>query len=161
MQGPVFTGLWKRLLCLSRFAAVAATLSRVPKKAAAVPKEVRIIQAEKDGAMTDSTNAAPLANDEDLFSGYKLGSAYDEMFEAPGRPRPHYQALYRRLKSLTPDEFRRRKAMTDLSMLSGRRRLHRLSAGRGHRARLADGPRAADHSGRRSGHTSSAGWCSG
>src|SRR5262249_14125518 len=39
------------------------------------------------------------------------------MFETPLQPRPHYQALYRRLQSLTPEEFRRRKAMTDLSML--------------------------------------------
>jgi uncharacterized circularly permuted ATP-grasp superfamily protein len=54
---------------------------------------------------------------EDLFRGYALGSAYDEMFEAAGRPRPHYQALYRRLQGLSPEEFRRRKAMTDLSML--------------------------------------------
>jgi uncharacterized circularly permuted ATP-grasp superfamily protein len=52
----------------------------------------------------------------DLFAGYSLGAAYDEMFEEPGRPRPHYLKLFRRLQSLTPEEFRRRKAMTDLSM---------------------------------------------
>ena len=38
------------------------------------------------------------------------------MFESPGRPRPHYRALHRRLLGLSADEFRRRKAMTDLSM---------------------------------------------
>lgn len=54
---------------------------------------------------------------EDLFSGYALGAAYDEMFEAPNQPRPHYRALYRRLQAISPEEFRRRKAMTDLSML--------------------------------------------
>jgi uncharacterized circularly permuted ATP-grasp superfamily protein len=54
---------------------------------------------------------------EDLFDGYRLGAAYDEMFESAGRPRPHYQALFRRLGTVTPAEFRRRKAMTDLSML--------------------------------------------
>jgi uncharacterized circularly permuted ATP-grasp superfamily protein len=59
---------------------------------------------------------APPAPD-DLFAGYALGAAYDEMFADPGRPRPHYQALFRRLQGLTPAEFRRRKAMTDLSML--------------------------------------------
>src|SRR5262249_1455169 len=52
-----------------------------------------------------------------LFRGYSLGEAYDEMFEAPQQPRPHYQPLYRRLQNLAPDEFRRRKAMTELSML--------------------------------------------
>jgi uncharacterized circularly permuted ATP-grasp superfamily protein len=52
-----------------------------------------------------------------LFQGYSLGTAFDEMFAAPQTPRPHYQALYQRLLGLSPDEFRRRKTMTDLSML--------------------------------------------
>src|SRR6266576_1766962 len=52
-----------------------------------------------------------------LLEGYSFGAAYDEMFERPHHPRPHYQALYRRLQTLGPDEFRRHKAMTDLSML--------------------------------------------
>jgi uncharacterized circularly permuted ATP-grasp superfamily protein len=52
-----------------------------------------------------------------LFDGYSLGAAYDEMFAAVRQPRPHYQALFRRLQAMSPDEFRRRKAMTDLSML--------------------------------------------
>src|SRR5262249_56059684 len=52
-----------------------------------------------------------------LFQGYSLGAAYDEMFDRDLRPRPHYQALYRRLQGITPEEFRRRKGMTDLSML--------------------------------------------
>jgi uncharacterized circularly permuted ATP-grasp superfamily protein len=54
---------------------------------------------------------------DNLFRGYDVGDAYDEMFEAPQRPRPHYQALHRRLHAMTSDEFRRHKAMTDLSML--------------------------------------------
>src|SRR5262245_15099558 len=49
--------------------------------------------------------------------GCGLGSAFDELLEPGLRPRPHYQALYRRLRGLSGDEFRRRKAMTDLSML--------------------------------------------
>src|SRR5437870_12277500 len=52
-----------------------------------------------------------------LFRGYALGAAYDEMFDRGMAPRPHYQALYRRVLGLSPHEFRRRKAMTDLSML--------------------------------------------
>src|SRR5262245_27554425 len=48
--------------------------------------------------------------------GCGLGSAFDELLEPGLRPRPHYQALYRRLRGLSGDEFRRRKAMTDLSM---------------------------------------------
>ncbi len=53
---------------------------------------------------------------EDLFRGYTIGTSYDEMFEGSGQPRRHYQALHRRLQGLSADEFRRRKAMTDLSM---------------------------------------------
>ncbi|HZY89682.1 MAG TPA: circularly permuted type 2 ATP-grasp protein [Gemmataceae bacterium] len=52
-----------------------------------------------------------------LFRGYALGAAYDEMFDRDLRPRPHYEVLFRRLQGMTPEEFRRRKAMTDLSML--------------------------------------------
>jgi uncharacterized circularly permuted ATP-grasp superfamily protein len=52
-----------------------------------------------------------------LFDGYAFGAAFDEMFETRSAPRPHYKVLFRRLQTLTPTEFRRRKAMTDLSML--------------------------------------------
>src|SRR5260370_37140185 len=52
-----------------------------------------------------------------LFGGYTLGAAYDEMFDGCHQPRPHYRSLFRRLQGLSPEEFRRRKAMTDLSML--------------------------------------------
>src|SRR5438094_355412 len=57
----------------------------------------------------------PVANG--LFRRYSLGAAYDEMFEGTLQPRPHYQSLYRRLAGLSSHEFRRHKAMTDLSML--------------------------------------------
>jgi uncharacterized circularly permuted ATP-grasp superfamily protein len=52
-----------------------------------------------------------------LFRGYSFGAAFDEMFDRDSRPRSHYQTLFRRLCGLTSEEFRRRKAMTDLSML--------------------------------------------
>jgi uncharacterized circularly permuted ATP-grasp superfamily protein len=52
----------------------------------------------------------------DLWSGYELGVAYDEMVDAGGGPRPHYRPLFDRLLQTAPDDFRRRKAMTDLSM---------------------------------------------
>jgi uncharacterized circularly permuted ATP-grasp superfamily protein len=50
------------------------------------------------------------------FRDYALGAAYDEMFDAGLRPRPHYQALFARLRGMAAEEFGRRKAMTDLSM---------------------------------------------
>ena len=65
-------------------------------------------------------DAPDLAADHDLdglFQGYTFGPAFDEMFDREGQPRPHYQTLYRRLCGLSSEEFRRRKAMTDLSML--------------------------------------------
>lgn len=52
-----------------------------------------------------------------LFAQYELNSAFDEMFDQPGIPRPHYQAICERLQGMTPDEFQRRKTMTDVSML--------------------------------------------
>src|SRR5260370_26264811 len=63
--------------------------------------------------------AAPIVDHqpEGLFEGYSLGAAYDEMFDRDGQPRPHYSTLFRRLRGLSSEEFRRRKAMTDWSML--------------------------------------------
>src|SRR5262245_16888240 len=63
--------------------------------------------------------AAPAAGPpaEDLFRGYALGAAFDEMFEGPLRPRPHYRALFGCLQALAPEKRRRLKAMSDLSML--------------------------------------------
>jgi uncharacterized circularly permuted ATP-grasp superfamily protein len=51
-----------------------------------------------------------------LWPEYAQGAAYDEMFDRAGTPRPHYQPLQRRLQHISPAEFARRKAMTDLSM---------------------------------------------
>jgi uncharacterized circularly permuted ATP-grasp superfamily protein len=54
---------------------------------------------------------------DDLFAGYTLATAFDEMFDRDLEPRRHYRSLYHRLRQLPPEEFRRRKAMTDLSMM--------------------------------------------
>ena len=43
--------------------------------------------------------------DDDLFDGYTLADAWDEMFEAPGQPRSASFGLYDTLRSLSPDEF--------------------------------------------------------
>jgi uncharacterized circularly permuted ATP-grasp superfamily protein len=54
-----------------------------------------------------------------LLDDYELGLAYDEMFSREGGagvPRPHYRPLHEQLRRTTVDDFRRRKAMTDLSM---------------------------------------------
>ena len=64
-----------------------------------------------------SSAAASDETDGGLFESYDLGVAYDEMFRASHEPRRHYQRLYHGLRAIRPEEFRRRKAMTDLSML--------------------------------------------
>ena len=53
----------------------------------------------------------------ELFRGYDAGAAYDEMFEPSLAIRPHYRGLYERLHAMKAEEFRRRKTMTELSML--------------------------------------------
>ena len=51
------------------------------------------------------------------FLNYEFGRAYDEMFESAGVPRPHYQALYRTLLELPPEELRKFQQAADLSFL--------------------------------------------
>ena len=52
-----------------------------------------------------------------LFSNYQLDHAYDEMFSAPGMPRPHYEYLFRRMLELSRSELEQRQAAADLSFL--------------------------------------------
>lgn len=51
------------------------------------------------------------------FRNYQFDAVYDEMFEAPGLPRPHYQALFQTLLELPPDEMRNSQQAADLSFL--------------------------------------------
>ena len=51
------------------------------------------------------------------FSGYRIGGSYDEMFSAPGAPRPHYGVLHRHLLDLPDEQIRRRKSVADQSFL--------------------------------------------
>jgi uncharacterized circularly permuted ATP-grasp superfamily protein len=67
--------------------------------------------------MTDLVSSEVASGQSELLGSYALGTAYDEMFDRSMQPRPHYRALFNRLQSMSADEFRHRKAMTDLSML--------------------------------------------
>jgi uncharacterized circularly permuted ATP-grasp superfamily protein len=51
------------------------------------------------------------------FLNYEFDQAYDEMFEAPGQPRAHYQTLYRTLLELPPEELRQSQQAANLSFL--------------------------------------------
>jgi Uncharacterized conserved protein len=62
-----------------------------------------------------------------LFAAYNDGlvrggyqGAYDEMFADPANltPRPHYKALYERLATMSPEEFRRRVAAADATLMN-------------------------------------------
>jgi uncharacterized circularly permuted ATP-grasp superfamily protein len=51
------------------------------------------------------------------FHEYQLDGAFDEMVDAQGRVRPHYQHLYDTVRDLPPEEMRRRQQIADLSFL--------------------------------------------
>lgn len=53
----------------------------------------------------------------DLFDRYQLDGFFDEMFEAPGRPRPHYRQLYEQLKSLSVQELSRYQSLAARAFL--------------------------------------------
>jgi uncharacterized circularly permuted ATP-grasp superfamily protein len=50
--------------------------------------------------------------------GYDPGAFFDEMFEAPGQPRPHYRVLAEQLAALTVAEFEERRHTVDVSFLN-------------------------------------------
>jgi uncharacterized circularly permuted ATP-grasp superfamily protein len=53
----------------------------------------------------------------ELFTGYQLDSFFDEVFEAPGVPRPHYRRLFEALAALDDEAFDRHTRMADLAFL--------------------------------------------
>ncbi|HMK29080.1 MAG TPA: circularly permuted type 2 ATP-grasp protein, partial [Terriglobales bacterium] len=52
-----------------------------------------------------------------LFENYDPGAFYDEMFSRPGRPRPHYLKIFRKLSAMAPAQFEERRQLSDLSFL--------------------------------------------
>jgi uncharacterized circularly permuted ATP-grasp superfamily protein len=50
-----------------------------------------------------------------MFEQYDVDGLYDEMFVAPGSPRPHYAPVAEKLVSLGVGAFRRRRQMADVS----------------------------------------------
>ena len=51
------------------------------------------------------------------FSTYEVGDFFDEMFDADGNVRPHYQAICERLKDLPPDEMLQKQKAVDRAFL--------------------------------------------
>ena len=54
---------------------------------------------------------------ESLFRGYEVGGYFDEMFSAPGEPRPHYRKLYRELGAMATAQFDERRQLAEFSFL--------------------------------------------
>jgi len=50
-----------------------------------------------------------------MFENYEVDGLFDEMFDRPGAPRPHYRAVAERLQGLGADAFARRVRMADLT----------------------------------------------
>ena len=65
--------------------------------------------------LADSTLTADTIAASPMFSKYALDGLYDEMFAAPGVPRPHYRAVAGRLCGFDPESFDRRRRMADVS----------------------------------------------
>ena len=55
--------------------------------------------------------------DAGLTAGYDLGGFFDEMFEAPGRPRAHYRQLFESLAALMPATLEERSRVAELVFL--------------------------------------------
>src|SRR5579871_6798329 len=53
-----------------------------------------------------------------LGAAYDPGDFFDEMFDAGGAVRPHYEQLSRQLSTLTVDEFEERRRAVDASYLN-------------------------------------------
>jgi len=81
-----------------------------------MPRRQRAGRRSTQGALTSAVT--PLRNlVPPSFQHYRFENSYDEMFEAPGLPRAHYQALYQTLLRLPPEELRRSQQAADLSFL--------------------------------------------
>ena len=52
------------------------------------------------------------------FASYHLDTAYDEMFDQVGDPRPPYQSLFQRLLDLPSDELHERQQTADIAFLN-------------------------------------------
>src|ERR1700677_3298732 len=53
-----------------------------------------------------------------FFSDYETGDFYDEMFSAPGVPRPHYQKLLEHFQGMGTGEFERKSSLAASTFLS-------------------------------------------
>jgi uncharacterized circularly permuted ATP-grasp superfamily protein len=94
------------------------SIHRASGRSAAVPPAGLQSPARKPVLATAAMPARDLVYSS--FVNYQLDKttlAYDEMFESPGVPRPHYRALHQTLLGLPPEELRKSQQAADLSFL--------------------------------------------
>jgi len=60
----------------------------------------------------------PIQSAADVFSGYTLSGAFDEMFDGKAQPRRPYRRLHKELLKLTPEELLRSKQQADLTFFN-------------------------------------------
>jgi len=60
---------------------------------------------------------ASLSPSRNLLGAYDTGGYFDEMFERPGKPRPHYAKIFEQLAGMIPAQFEERRQSADLSFL--------------------------------------------
>ena len=68
--------------------------------------------------VSNQTDPGRPAGSSELFVNYPLDAAYDELFEAPTYPRPHYRALVEELASVQAQELQRRQGDADRAFLT-------------------------------------------
>ena len=66
------------------------------------------------------------ASGNSLWSAYRLGAAYDEMFDSAGKIRATCARLYASVNELSIDELRRRQQACEQSFLAPGHHLHGL-----------------------------------
>jgi uncharacterized circularly permuted ATP-grasp superfamily protein len=53
-----------------------------------------------------------------FFAEYDVGNCYDEMFGAPGTPRPHYSKVVERFREMAREEFERKRSLAASTLLN-------------------------------------------
>ena len=104
-----------------------------------------------DRVQSEAPAGVAAGADAGLTVGYDLGGFFDEMFEAPGAPRPHYRELVREPRRPHAREPRGAQPRRVVVLPHAGDRLHGLRRRGGHRPHLPLRPRAADRAGRRVG----------
>src|SRR3954463_6391503 len=99
-------GAWRRSLCPLR----AASPDPLPAHPHSLESGPLAAQGTRDSGSRNEENGPA-----GMFDRYEVNGLFDEMFEAPARPRPHYAAGPPRLSGMGPPASPRRVRMADVT----------------------------------------------